>query len=132
MELFGKTGKRRDLMRTQQCQYNSQNGDLFSSGPVHIELNSEAENTRAAGSKGSRTVYLETSKVSYQHEKSLVTSDEVVHFRVGAASGIIPGDGLRHERWFVGSRERRGHGITTPRGSCLGSSPGAYRQPPSL
>jgi LPS export ABC transporter protein LptC/lipopolysaccharide transport protein LptA len=91
VELFGKTGNRRDLLRTQQCQYNSQNGDLFSSGPVHIELNSEAENTRASGSKGSRTVYLDTSKVSYQHEKSLVTSDEVVHFRVGAASGSSQG-----------------------------------------
>jgi LPS export ABC transporter protein LptC/lipopolysaccharide transport protein LptA len=91
VELFGKTGKRRDLLRTQQCQYNSQNGDLFSSGPVHIELNSEAESPRASGAKGSRTVYLETSKVSYQHEKSLVTSDEVVHFRVGPASGSSRG-----------------------------------------
>ena len=52
VELFGKTGKRRDLMRTQQCQYNSQNSDLFSSGPVHIELNAEAENSCAASSKG--------------------------------------------------------------------------------
>jgi len=91
VELFGKTGKRRDLLRTQQCQYNSQNGDLFSSGPVHIELNSQAENTRASGPKGSRTVYLETSKVSYQHEKSLVTSREVVQFRIGSASGSSRG-----------------------------------------
>ena len=91
VELFGKTGKRRDLMRTQQCQYNSQDGDLFSSGPVHIELNSEAEITKASGPNGSRTVFLETSKVSYQHAKSLVTTDEVVHFRVGAASGTSRG-----------------------------------------
>jgi len=91
VELFGKTGKRRDLMRTQQCQYNSQNSDLFSSGPVHIELNSEAENAQASNSRGSRTVYLDTSKVSYQHEKSLVTTDEIVHFRVGPASGSSRG-----------------------------------------
>ena len=91
VELFGKTGKRRDLMRTEQCQYNAQNGDLFSSGPVHIELNSDAENTRASDLKGNRTVYLETSKVSYRHEKSLVTSDEVVHFRVGPATGSSRG-----------------------------------------
>jgi len=91
VELFGKTGKSRDLLRTQQCQYNAQNGDLFSSGPVHIELNSDAENSPASGPPGSRTVFLETSKVSYQHEKSLVTSDEVVHFRVGSASGTSRG-----------------------------------------
>jgi lipopolysaccharide transport protein LptA len=91
VELFGKTGKRRDLMRTQQCQYNSQTSDLFSSGPVHIELNSEAEDTRASKSGGSRTVYLDTSKVSYHHEKSLVTTDEDVHFRVGPASGSSRG-----------------------------------------
>jgi len=87
VELFGRTGKRRDIMRTQQCEYNSQNGDLFSSGPVHIELNSGAEAEPAEGRKESRTVYLETSKVYYHHEKSLVASDQKVRFRIGTASG---------------------------------------------
>ena len=91
VELFGRTGKRSDIMRTQQCEYNSQDGDLFSSGPVHIELNSEAEKTPAERLKGSRTVYLDTSKVSYQHEKSLVTTEEAVRFRVGQASGTARG-----------------------------------------
>ena len=91
VELFGRTGKRDDIMRTQQCEYNSQNGDLFSSGPVHIELNSEAAKAPAEGLKGSRTVYLETSKVSYRHQKSLVTSDQAVLFRIGPASGTSRG-----------------------------------------
>jgi lipopolysaccharide export system protein LptA len=91
VELFGRTGKRNDIMRTQQCEYNNQNGDLFCSGPVHIELNSEAEKAPAEGLKGSRTVYLETSKVSYRHEKSSVTSGEVVRFRIGPASGTSRG-----------------------------------------
>ena len=91
VELFGRTGKRRDIMRTHECEYNSQNGDLFSSGPVHIELNCEADAGQAKGTKESRTVYLETSKVSYHHEKSLVTSDQEVRFRIGPASGTSLG-----------------------------------------
>jgi len=91
VELFGRAGKRRDIMRTQRCDYNSQNGDLFSSGPVYIELNSGAETARTAGSKGNQTVFLETSEVSYRHEKSLVMSDQLVRFRVGPASGTSRG-----------------------------------------
>ena len=91
VELFGRTGNRRDIMRTQRCDYNSQNGDLFSSGPVQIELNAQAENIPAAGLKGRQTVYLETSKVSYRHEGSLVMSDQEVRFRIGPASGTAQG-----------------------------------------
>jgi lipopolysaccharide export system protein LptA len=91
VELFSRTGKRHDLMRTQRCNYNSQNGDLSTSGPVHIELNAEAEKAPAAGLKGRQTVYLETSKVSYRHEGSLVTSDQAVRFRIGPASGTSQG-----------------------------------------
>ena len=91
VELFDRTGKRRDVMRTQRCNYNAQNGDLFSSGPVHIELNAEADKAPAAGLKGRHTVFLETSKVSYQHEGSLVTSDQEVRFRIGPATGTSQG-----------------------------------------
>jgi lipopolysaccharide export system protein LptA len=91
VELFGRTGKRRDTLRTQKCDYNAQNGDLFSSGPVHIELNAEADKMPPAGLKGRQTVYLETSKVSYQHEGSLVVSDQEVRFRIGPASGTSQG-----------------------------------------
>ena len=65
--------------------------DLFSSGPVHIELNAEADKVPPVGLKGRQTVYLETSKVSYRHEGSLVTSDQEVRFRVGPASGTSQG-----------------------------------------
>jgi lipopolysaccharide export system protein LptA len=91
VELFGRTGKRRDLMRTQRCDYNSQNGDLVSPGPVHIELNAEAEKAPAAGLKGRQTVYLDTSEVSYRHERSLLVSDQAVRFRIGLASGTSQG-----------------------------------------
>jgi len=91
VELFGRTGQRRDIMRTQRCNYNTQSGDLFSSGPVHIELNAEADNVPHAGLKGRQTIYLETSKVSYRHEGSQVMSDQAVRFRIGPASGTSQG-----------------------------------------
>ena len=91
VELFGRTGNRRDVMRTQRCNYNSQNGDLFSSGPVQIELNAQPEKVPVADLKGRQTVYLETSKVSYRHEGSLVMSDQEVRFRMGPTSGTAQG-----------------------------------------
>jgi len=90
VELFGRTGKQHDIMRTERCDYDSQDGDLFTSGPVHIELNAGADKA-AAGMKGRQTVYLETSKVSYRHEGSLVVSDQAVNFRIGSASGSSQG-----------------------------------------
>jgi len=91
VELFGRTGKQHDIMRTQRCDYNGQNGDLFTSGPVHIELNTEADKTQPGGVKGRQTVYLETSRVSYRHEGSQVVSDQAVNFRIGPASGTSQG-----------------------------------------
>jgi lipopolysaccharide export system protein LptA len=114
VELFGRTGNRRDIMRTQRCDYNSQNGDLFSSGPVHIELNAPTEDVKGSGGftpprgeinsplqpprgevnsplRGRQTIYLETKKVSYQHQGSLVISDQEVRFRIGPASGTAQG-----------------------------------------
>ncbi len=91
VELFGRTGKQHDIMRTERCDYNSQNGDLFTSGPVHIELNAEADESSTAGKERRQTIYLETSKVSYQHEGSLVVSDQPVNFRLGPASGTSQG-----------------------------------------
>jgi len=64
---------------------------FFSSGPVHIELNAEADKMPAEGLKGKQTVYLETSKVSYQHEGSQVVSDQEVRFHTGLASGTSQG-----------------------------------------
>jgi lipopolysaccharide export system protein LptA len=91
VELFGQTGKRHDILRTQRCDYNSQEGDLFSSGPVYIELNAATAKGAAEGWEGRQTVHLETSKVSYRYEGSVVMSDQAVRFRIGAASGTCQG-----------------------------------------
>jgi lipopolysaccharide export system protein LptA len=91
VELFDRSGKRRDIMRTERCNYNGQSGDLFSNGPVHIELNAEAVKVPPAGLKGRQTIYLETAKVSYRHEGSLLMSDQAVRFRIGPAFGTSQG-----------------------------------------
>ncbi len=88
VEVFGKTGQRRDILRTRRCEYNAKSGDLFSSGKVEIELNAPPE-----GEKGTseRSVNLVTSRLSFQQKGSLVTSEEPVQFRIGPVSGSAVG-----------------------------------------
>jgi lipopolysaccharide export system protein LptA len=91
VEVFGRTGKRRDILRTRRCDYNTQTGDLFSAGRVEIELNAQAQGTATEGERGRQQVLLETSRVYFRQQGSLVVSDEPVRFRVGRLSGSAQG-----------------------------------------
>jgi lipopolysaccharide export system protein LptA len=91
VEVFGRAGNRRDVMRTRRCDYNTQSGDLFSSGTVQIELNAQADVLPGAGLRGKHRVSVETSKVAFQKQGSLVVSEEPVRFRIGPASGTAHG-----------------------------------------
>jgi len=91
VEVFGRAGNRRDVLRTRRCDYNTQSGDLFSAGKVEIELNAGAEREPGTGLRGRPVVYLETSKLSFQRQGSLAVSDEPVHYRIGPASGSARG-----------------------------------------
>jgi lipopolysaccharide export system protein LptA len=91
VEVFGHTGGRRDILRTHRCQYNSQSGDFFSSGPVEIELNAQSRDLPGTGLRGKHPVLLETSKVSFHQEGSLAETDQPVKFRVGPAAGTARG-----------------------------------------
>lgn len=88
VEVFGKTGDRRDVLRTRRCDYNQQSGDLFSSGNVEIELNAPANGKQATGG---RSVWLETSRLYFRQQGSLVMSDEPVRYRIGPVSGTARG-----------------------------------------
>jgi lipopolysaccharide export system protein LptA len=91
VEVFGRSGKRRDVLRTRRCDYNPQSGDFFSSGKVQIELNAPPPG-RTAGSRGERPpIMLETSQLYFRQRGSRVESDEPVRFRVGALSGSARG-----------------------------------------
>jgi lipopolysaccharide export system protein LptA len=91
VEVFGVKGDRGDILRTHRCEYNSQSGDFFSSGPVEIELNAHSSDLPGTGLQGKRRIFLETSKVAYHQEDELAETDEPVKFRMGPASGTARG-----------------------------------------
>lgn len=109
-EVFGRTGNHHDALRAERCEYNTQSGGLSCSGTVEIGLNApsgvlpatdvspglprqlgEAGGSRSGLGAGPKPMYLETSKVSFQPQGSLVTSDEPIRFRLGLASGSAVG-----------------------------------------
>jgi len=91
VEVFGKTGDRRDVMRTRRCEYNQRSGDLFSAGTVQIELNAPSNDQARSGSEQQRSVMLETSKLYFRQQGSLVMSEEPVQYRIGPISGSARG-----------------------------------------
>lgn len=88
VEVFGKDGHRRDLLRTRRCDYNTQSGDLFSSGTVEIELNAAPLGKPPAPV---RSLRLETSRLHFRQQGARVASDEAVRFRIGPVSGSARG-----------------------------------------
>jgi len=91
VEVFGRTGTRRDVLRTRRCDYNTQSGDLFSSGTVEIELNAAPEGKAVGARRERRKVLFETSRVYFRHHGSLVVSDEPVRYRIGSLCGSAQG-----------------------------------------
>ncbi len=91
VEFFGKTGDRRDVLRTRRCEYNQQSGDLFSAGTVQIELNAPANDKARSGPDAQRSVLLETSKLYFRQQGSQVVSDEPVRYRIGPVEGTARG-----------------------------------------
>ena len=109
VEVFGKAGSQHDLIRTQSCDYNRKTGALFAEGKVEIELNAppnakpgefsgvsdsgvpSGTDNRGKGEKGRVSVFLETSRLNFVKQGSLVISDAPVRFRAGGASGTAQG-----------------------------------------
>ncbi len=91
VEIFGRKGDRHDTLRTHSCQYDSKSGDFVTSGPVEIELNTQAREAPDAGLRGKHPVFLETSKVTFNQGNELADTNEPVKFRLGPASGTALG-----------------------------------------
>lgn len=98
IEIFGRTGRQHDVLRTEQCEYNSGVGNFSCAGAVEIELNarpaSEAMRVAATGSSdlgGRQTVFLQTSALSYDQNSSMLTTAAPVQWRYGPASGSAIG-----------------------------------------
>jgi lipopolysaccharide export system protein LptA len=91
VELFGRSGSRRDVLRTERCEFDSLSGDVVSSGPVHIELNAQAAVLPGAGLRGQKRAELETSRIIYRQKISMVETDEPVKFQIGPITGSARG-----------------------------------------
>lgn len=91
VEMFGRKGDRSDILRTEQCEYNSQSGDFFGSGPVQIELSANSKDIPGSGLHGKHRIFLETSRVSYHQDEEIAETDAPVKFHMGPASGTAAG-----------------------------------------
>ncbi len=87
VEMFGRNGDRRDVLRTRRCDYNPQSGDFFSSGKVQFELNAGLDGDH----EPHRPVMLETSQLYFRQQGSLVASDGPVRFQMGPITGSAVG-----------------------------------------
>ena len=91
VEIYGKTGTRHDTLRTQRAEYISSSGDFTSPGKVEIELNARPGLVPGTSLRGQQPVYIETSGVHFDQEKSLAVTEAPVRFRIGPASGSAVG-----------------------------------------
>ena len=108
-EFFGQLGKRHDVLRTAQGEYNPKTGDLATPGDVQIILNAPTQRSASTASETGNSasentspqpgdekskrqpVFVNTSKVSSQNHGTLMASDTPVHFRIGDVSGSATG-----------------------------------------
>jgi lipopolysaccharide export system protein LptA len=98
VEVYGATGLRHDVMRTERCEYNSTSGELFAAGKVNIQLNNPGTvlpDIGLAPAQGKKSpplrVYLDTSKVSLKEQGTILETSERVTFRTDRASGTAQG-----------------------------------------
>lgn len=96
VEIFGQSGDRHDLLKTQRCEYDPRLGGLFAPGRVEIELNVPASQLERAAAQDQprqerQPFFLETSRVRFTRPASLLVTDQPVEFRIGLATGTARG-----------------------------------------
>lgn len=94
VEVFGPAGNRRDVLRTEQCDYDPGTGQLFAGGKVAIELNNLGRMLPDAGPSTlprQDPVYLETSKVYFKQKGTLAVTGQPVTFHTERGSGTATG-----------------------------------------
>ncbi len=115
VDIYGQQGSRHDTVRTGQCDYNPQTGELSAAGKVQIELNADAKPESAAAVSedahpvaggvlptGHQPLRLTTSQVKFTRQGSVVETDQPVDFQFGTAAGTARG--MRYstrEGWVV-------------------------------
>jgi lipopolysaccharide export system protein LptA len=105
VEFFGRSGKRSDVMRTAEGEYNPETGDLSTPGDVELILNASPSQIRdlalkpgqpinqkpADADPARQPVYIKTSKVSSTDHGTQLESDTPVRFQLGDVSGSARG-----------------------------------------
>ena len=100
VELFGRQGAQHDLLNTDRCVYRSEPVRFSCAGRVLMELNAPsgsdlvalpANAVSSATLRGRQSVYLETSRLTYDQQGSMLTTAAPVRWRYGPASGSAVG-----------------------------------------
>ena len=105
VEFFGRSGKRYDILRTAEGEYNPLTGNLSTPGDVELVLNASpsqiqdpgsrprqsADETRADANAAPQSVYIKTSKVTSRNHGTLLESETLVRFHLGSVSGSARG-----------------------------------------
>ena len=105
VEFFGHSGKRYDILRTPEGEYNQKTGNLSTPGDVELVLNASPSqlkelaakpdqpiNQKPADADASRQpVYIRTSKVTSTEHGTQLESDTPVRFHLGDVSGSARG-----------------------------------------
>lgn len=94
VEIFGPTGNRRDVLRTDRCDFEPKTQELFAAGKVKMELNDFTDAKPGAASplqSRQDPLFVETSKVHFTQQGTLAETDQAVSFRTQRASGTARG-----------------------------------------
>ncbi len=105
VEFFGRSGKRYDILRTAEGEYNPLTGNLSTPGEVELVLNASPsqiqdpgskprqsdDETRADANAAPQSVYIKTSKVTSRNHGTLLESGTLVRFHLGSVSGSARG-----------------------------------------
>ncbi|HLY59476.1 MAG TPA: LPS export ABC transporter periplasmic protein LptC [Terriglobia bacterium] len=94
VEIFGPTGNRRDVLRTEQCDFDPKTQELFAAGNVKMELNDFANTKQGATApvqSRQDPLFVETSRVHFTQQGTLAETDQPVSFRTERGSGTARG-----------------------------------------
>ncbi|HEV2246025.1 MAG TPA: hypothetical protein VGW37_05170, partial [Terriglobia bacterium] len=106
VEFFGRSGKRHDVLRTPEGEYNQTTGNLSTPGDVELVLNASPSQLKDlaarpdqpidqkpadAADAARQPVYIRTSKVTSTEHGTQLESDTPVRFHIGDISGAARG-----------------------------------------
>lgn len=89
--IFGRQGDRHDEIHAGRCQYDSETSALACIGKASVKLESRAGMKMKPNLQSQQPLFLDTSDISFDPEKSTVKTRRAVRFRFGPATGFAKG-----------------------------------------